>query len=345
MNAACHNTVAQMLVAIGPRRRVVEFGSLNVNGTVRDLFVGAEYIGIDLLDGPGVDVIADAAEYSPDVAPDTVVCLNMLEHAPNGAAIIANARRILAPGGWLLFGAAGETWPEHSADGGPLHEGEHYQGIGEPWLHEQLADMQHVTIRESGKLIYARAQKPDGEPGRRLNVGCGDYPLPYWENLDSSPDAECDIREDALAYLSRCADGIYQEVYAGHFLEHLDFETGARFLRECYRVLAPGGRLGIVVPDTREVMRRYLAQSTDAVEWPYRVWRSVADLDEVCHLFLYSDVQETPHKWAYDRDTLGRALVRAGFVGLQEMDRYRDPRLGGGAWYQVGIDGYKKGDA
>jgi SAM-dependent methyltransferase len=40
---------------------VLEVGSYNVNGSVRDLFFG-EYIGMDMREGPGVDVIADITE-------------------------------------------------------------------------------------------------------------------------------------------------------------------------------------------------------------------------------------------------------------------------------------------
>lgn len=35
-------------------RSTLEVGSLNVNGTVRDLFTGV-YLGVDMRDGPGVD--------------------------------------------------------------------------------------------------------------------------------------------------------------------------------------------------------------------------------------------------------------------------------------------------
>jgi hypothetical protein len=34
---------------------VLEVGSLNINGTVRDFFDAKEYVGVDLIEGPGVD--------------------------------------------------------------------------------------------------------------------------------------------------------------------------------------------------------------------------------------------------------------------------------------------------
>ena len=40
---------------------VLEIGSYDVNGTVRKLFAAAgHYVGVDLVEGPGVDVVGSA---------------------------------------------------------------------------------------------------------------------------------------------------------------------------------------------------------------------------------------------------------------------------------------------
>lgn len=173
----------------------------------------------------------------------------------------------------------------------------------------------------------------------RWNIGCGAWPMAYWTNVDADPNIEADVHA-TVPPIPAETDSL-EQVWACHFLEHLGQGEAYVFLREAYRCLVPGGRLGIVVPDTREIVKRYLAGAIDQVEWPYRQWHSVKDLDDVCALFLYSTVQESPHKWSYDIDTLARAMTRAGFVGLREIDRYRDPRIAQGAWYQTGLDGFK----
>lgn len=43
-------------------------------------------------------------------------------------------------------------------------------------------------------------------------------------------------------------DGRFQTVVLGEFLEHATFEAGCRAVKECARVLKPGGRLVITVP-------------------------------------------------------------------------------------------------
>jgi predicted SAM-dependent methyltransferase len=181
-------------------------------------------------------------------------------------------------------------------------------------------------------------------PDRRLNVGCGMSPLADWTNLDADPErADADIYADALEHLQLCDDAAYDDIYAGHFLEHLDAMNAATFLAECYRVLAPGGRLGIVVPDMREVLTRWFNGTNDALNIG-GTWYNLSDLDDICAVFLYSNVQHSRHQWAYELDTLARALGAAGFGELTEIDRYRDPRVACGVWFQCGLNGIKGGN-
>jgi len=176
---------------------------------------------------------------------------------------------------------------------------------------------------------------------RRLNVGCGYFPLLFWTNLDDNPDVPADIHADAVEYLASCEPGLYDEIYAGHFLEHLEQDLALDFLANCYRVLTPGGRLGIVTPDFREIVSRYVRRAPDSVEYPEDVWRDIADIDTLNAIFIYSTVQESPHRWMWDMQSLGRAMDAAGFIGLREIHRFKDPRLGTGRWFQAGLDGWK----
>jgi SAM-dependent methyltransferase len=181
-----------------------------------------------------------------------------------------------------------------------------------------------------------------GQP-RRVNIGCGQFPITGeragggWCNIDEAADTPADLhaRVPPLPF----PDGSLDEIYAGHFLEHLRPADAQAFLVECRRALKPGGTLGIVVPDFREVARRYLAGAPDVIGLggTARTF-AIADLDDVCSLFLYSpkEVQVSAHLWSYDLDTLRRALEAVGFVSLVQIDRYADPRLTAGVWFQCG---------
>ena len=179
------------------------------------------------------------------------------------------------------------------------------------------------------ELLDARPAFRSGPPGvgTHLNLGCGNDRKPGWVNVDLDARHEPDVCDDSLAYVASLDEGSVDEIYAGHFLEHLTYDEGERFLEGCLRVLKPGGTIGIVVPDTRAIVSRYL--------------RDGLDLDEICAAFLYSTVQDSHHQWSYDLHTLGRALTRSGFELGAEIDRFDDPRLAAGAWWQCGIDGIK----
>lgn len=184
--------------------------------------------------------------------------------------------------------------------------------------------------------------RPQTDLPLRLNIGCGAYPLPQrqgWLNIDSEPFEGVDavISVPPLPFGSESVE----EVWACHFLEHLNQETAAEFLEECYRVLVPGGQLGLVVPDTREIMRRWLDGEHGRVEFPAgRLWDNT-DLDDLCSMFIFSTVQPSHHQWSYDLVTLTRTVERAGFRVLREIDRHHDPRLGSGQWYQTGVQAMK----
>jgi len=324
-------------------KRVVEFGSRDVNGNIRDLLPKeAEYIGVDVVAGPNVDFVGDAGGYNPPWHPDLILCLNMLEHTPIAPIIINNAWRILAVGGALILSWPVDPWPPHSADGGALQPGEFYHNVVPEELHGYLERFRMTNLYLDESLIYAIAQKAGSALiSRKLNVGAGDYPLPGWANLDSNPERNAEIVADALDHLRGCEAGRYDEIYAGHVIEHMPQEDAKAFMAECYRVLTPGGKLGIVVPDAREILRRYVAGAVDSLEYPQGTWWKIADLDTLNAWFIYSTIQDSHHRWMWDKETLTRAMTDAGFIGLREIDRYRDLRLGSGRWFQTGFDGWK----
>ena len=134
-----HSEALDFLRRISLSGPVVEFGSRNINGSARDVFPGLEWIGVDIEDGPGVDVVADAAEYRPprSVHFESVVCCEVLEHAENWKSIIQNAATLLSDtkehyddAGILGITCAGPGRQPHSAiDGGPLRPGEYYRNL------------------------------------------------------------------------------------------------------------------------------------------------------------------------------------------------------------------------
>lgn len=163
MHQAVLDWVQSKLAKLPPRARVVELGSYDINGSVRPLFGDVAYVGVDVREGPGVDVVADAATFKPDQPPDTVISCEVLEHVAQAADVIANAYDMLAPGGLLLLTGAMNPRPPHSlVDGGAVRPGEYYKNAdpGEllRWL-EPFVDVEIEAHPDRGDL-YAIAWKP-----------------------------------------------------------------------------------------------------------------------------------------------------------------------------------------
>lgn len=130
---------------------VYEIGSRNINGTVRGLFshLGL-YLGVDVMPGPDVDLVVDAATYAPPIPPATVVCCEVLEHTPAAQAIVMRAASVLEPGGLLIITTAGDGRAPHSAiDGGPVRPGEYYRNLSIGELQQWATASGVDTVRMS----------------------------------------------------------------------------------------------------------------------------------------------------------------------------------------------------
>lgn len=147
MHPQARDYVTRQVAEHGPFASVVEFGSININGEVRDLFGSADYTGVDIVPGPGVDVVHDCASYQHPAKVDCVVCCEVLEHTKDGRKIIANAHRLLRVGGVLILTAATDPRLPHSAvDGAEVRDGEHYANVKVPTLRRWLAEFSESSI-------------------------------------------------------------------------------------------------------------------------------------------------------------------------------------------------------
>lgn len=92
-----------------------------------------------------------------------------------------------------------------------------------------------------------------------LNVGCGAHFHPAWTNVDirsSSPQVIAyDIRR-GLPF----GDAEFDVVYHSHVIEHLAPPAALVFMKQCVRVLKPGGRIRVVTPDLEVMARTYLGR-------------------------------------------------------------------------------------
>lgn len=98
---------------------ILEVGSYNVNGSVRTLFDQTNYLGVDIVEGPGVDRVVrqdpfDSFWNGVTDGFDLVVSTEMLEHDRRPWRTLMNMCDALKDGGLLLVTARGNGFGDHN---------------------------------------------------------------------------------------------------------------------------------------------------------------------------------------------------------------------------------------
>lgn len=96
--------------------RVLEIGSLNINGTVRQFFSAEEYVGVDVGKGAGVDVVISGHEYDDNQFFDCAISCECFEHNPYWLETFENMVRLTKAGGLVVFTCATTGRPEHGTE-------------------------------------------------------------------------------------------------------------------------------------------------------------------------------------------------------------------------------------
>lgn len=100
-------------------KKILEVGSFNVNGGLRDLITAlkpAEYIGIDIAAGPGVDEVCAAEkiiEFFGENKFDLVISTEMLEHVKDWRIVISNMKRVCKKEGYIIITTRSKGYPYH----------------------------------------------------------------------------------------------------------------------------------------------------------------------------------------------------------------------------------------
>ncbi len=131
------------------------------------------------------------------------------------------------------------------------------------------------------------------------------------------------------------SDASVSAIFAAHFLEHLDEPASGALLRECHRVLQPGGVLRIIVPDLRQLASQYLAwtQEEDSARAgaakrfvdslnlaAFRTWPSGWPWRLIRHL------SHAGHRSVHDEASLRELMKEGGFVDIRRC-RHLQSRL------------------
>lgn len=144
-----------------PEARLLEVGSLNVNGSPRDVLQDhkGEYIGVDLTAGLGVDMILDVKNLTDVFGPrsfDAVISTGSLEHMDDWRVAVWQMCNVLKIGGVLCLTTCSPGFEYHPY---PLDKWrftvEQFQAIFTPPMTiESIMTSPHTRLYK-GKNVYA----------------------------------------------------------------------------------------------------------------------------------------------------------------------------------------------
>jgi len=194
-----------------------------------------------------------------------------------------------------------EEWQELFKRHAPEH---HTEITGKVWFDERL---------NRNLAIYT-------SPNKKLNFGCFTIMFYGWTNVDIE-DLGGWARENGYEYVRADArerlpfkDNEAGFIVSHHMIEHLTREEGINFLRECYRILEPGGVIRLSTPDLNGLAEDYVSGNIMQYSPVNVAVENAKDDDDAFFQILFYG-----HKTLYRTESLRKALREVGFIEDRAM--------------------------
>jgi predicted SAM-dependent methyltransferase len=159
---------------------------------------------------------------------------------------------------------------------------------------------------------------------RKLNIGCGINILPGWLNTDIKLRKDLDLGGESYAQLDatkpfEIPNDTFDFIFSEHMIEHIPYTSALHMVKECYRILRPGGKIRITTPNLAFLIDLYSEHKTETqkeyIEWSYSKFcpPQMPAIDaSVINNFFYS----WGHSFIYDKKSISHLLSSAGFTEI-----------------------------
>ena len=111
------------------------------------------------------------------------------------------------------------------------------------------------------------------------------------------------------------------EIYSSHTLEHFEFQNIIFIIKECERILKPGGKLNVSVPNARLYIDSYIEKKIFPLK---KKWYqpAVTDTGSYIDQLNYVAYLNGHHKFLFDEENILNILKMCGFknVSLRDFD-------------------------
>lgn len=190
------------------------------------------------------------------------------------------------------------------------------------WWKERLP-ASHVPVNKES-LEYGQINIPASDGLLKLNIGCCTVMFHHgWFNIDildltnfANRHYYQFVQHDVTKGIP-FSDGDVDVIYASHFLEHLDYKKGLKFLKDCHRSMRSGGILRLAVPDTRLMVQSYIDGTICDLD---SISNENKKLNKNCDSIRLWNLLTSGHKISYDYDSLSSVLLNAGFKNISRKN-------------------------
>jgi SAM-dependent methyltransferase len=189
-----------------------------------------------------------------------------------------------------------------------------------------------------------------GRATRCLEIGPGKRRIQGFETLNIVAGWNVDYVCDAARHLP-FPDGTFDIVYASHILEHVPWYQTERVLSDWARVLKPGGKLEVWVPDGLKICEAFVAAELNGSErFLEDGWFRFNEGKDPCRwaagrVFTYGDGSGRTDHPNWHRALFSARYLRKLFeaVPLQDVRQLRRDEVRGDdhGWINLGVTGTK----
>ena len=190
-------------------------------------------------------------------------------------------------------------------------------GMGDPShpLVRKYQQLRRTLFRKDRRIIDSYLES---HRSPKLQIGASNHLLSGWLNTDLEPG-------DGVAFLDATkpfplSSNCFCFIHAEHMIEHIPVADGVGMLRECHRILRPGGVVRIVTPNLPQIIGLYGSITADTQK-QYLDWMAATftpEAPEPKAVFVINTFfQSWGHRFLYDEATLRGVFRQAGFEDLR----------------------------
>lgn len=199
-----------------------------------------------------------------------------------------------------------------------------FSGMGETLAAAQF-EVGAFRVNKVGRPQAARIPQ---ERRTQIHLGCGPDLREGWLNVDYQSGAPLgyDPMKNFLNFDLRgglpLPDASAELIFSSHFFEHLQHHHATHLMRECRRVLKPGGVARFQMPDYRRAFDSYVRRDPAVLEHAVGADGMLDHMPGYARhwgdLITRAIFEYYEHKYIWDPENLGIALRQAGFSEAYE---------------------------